>query len=75
MIGQVKKWGNSFALRIPKKIADELEWSENTWVLLSVESGKLVIEAIQVKASTLEELLADRARDNSHGENNKELKS
>ena len=35
----IQKWGNSQGIRIPKYILDELTWSENETVDLTVEGG------------------------------------
>ena len=40
----IQKWGNSQGIRIPKYILDELTWSENETVDLTVEGGKIIIE-------------------------------
>ena len=42
----IQKWGNSQGIRIPKYILNELSWSEDEAVDLSIEGGKIVIERI-----------------------------
>lgn len=36
-MGQVKKWGNSHAIRIPKQIMADLNLTENTMLEISVD--------------------------------------
>lgn len=40
----VKRWGNSLALRIPSKVADEVNLQEDTVVRLDVRGGRIVVE-------------------------------
>jgi len=40
---QVRKWGNSVAIRIPKPFAEDADVQEGTIVDLSVSKGKLVV--------------------------------
>ena len=65
---QVKKWGNSLALRIPKPFAEDAEVREGTVVDLSVSKGKIVAVPLGRKKVTLRELLAKVNRRNLHGE-------
>ena len=44
MTVKIQKWGNSQGIRIPKVILDDLIWSENDEVDLSVSDGKIIIE-------------------------------
>lgn len=64
----VQKWGNSLALRIPKTFALEAGLSENAAVELSLVEGKLVVESIQKRKPTLDELLQGITDENLHGE-------
>jgi antitoxin MazE len=57
MKSQIQKWGNSYAFRIPKVIADELHWKEGTSVQATIQEGKLVIETIKVPDYELKDLL------------------
>ena len=65
---RVQKWGNSLALRIPKSFAAEARLSENTTIELSLEEGKLVIQALTQEPLTLDELLRGVTDQNLHGE-------
>ena len=65
---RIQKWGNSLAVRIPKAVADEIGWRENTPVALSLTEGKLVVQPLPQDATTLEELLRGVTDDNLHHE-------
>lgn len=70
MKAQLKKWGNSLALRVPTGLLAELNLSENSAVDLRVEDGKLIIAPMQKKKwkYSLEELLAGVSTENIHSE-------
>lgn len=40
----VKRWGNSLALRIPSKVADAVNLTEDTVVQLDVRDGRIIVE-------------------------------
>jgi antitoxin MazE len=54
MQSEIKRWGNSAAVRIPKKLLNEARLDINTPVTMEVTENKLVIEAR--KGSTLKHL-------------------
>jgi antitoxin MazE len=60
----LKKWGNSLALRLPKRIAEELNLKEGSKVDIKIEGGKIVI----VPKKELKELLESIKSDNLHKE-------
>lgn len=64
---QVQKWGNSFALRIPKKLAEEVKVSRGSEVELSIEKGRLVVAPAR-KKYRLDDLLGKVTRRNIHPE-------
>ncbi|MBN1121572.1 MAG: AbrB/MazE/SpoVT family DNA-binding domain-containing protein [Anaerolineae bacterium] len=66
MITNIKKWGNSLALRLPKSFAAEIGLDENSEVELIIEADQLVIRP--VKPATLDQLLEGITPDNIHGE-------
>jgi len=70
MRAQLKKWGNSLALRVPTGLLAELNLSENSIVDLWVEDGKLIISPMQKRKwkYSLEELLAGVSEENIHPE-------
>lgn len=65
---QVKNWGSSLALRIPKSVAVECGIERGTLVELSVVEGKLVVAPVSDKKYTLKELLDGVTKRNIHGE-------
>jgi len=52
----IGKWGNSFAVRIPKEILDQVHLHLKDSLSLSVQDGAIVLKPKERKA-TLEELL------------------
>jgi antitoxin MazE len=45
MQSEIKRWGNSAAVRIPKKLLNEARLDINTPVTMEVTENKIVIEA------------------------------
>jgi antitoxin MazE len=70
MMTQLKKWGNSLALRVPTGLLRELNLSENSTVDLRVEDGKLIVAPTQKRKwkYSLAELLAGVSEENIHPE-------
>jgi len=64
---QIKQWGNSLALRIPKAFAESIGLHNDSPVEVSLEEGQLVIRPA-APALALETLLAQITDDNRHGE-------
>ncbi len=56
MKARIAKWGNSYALRIPKQVVDDLELSENSDLVLQIRENSFVISKIS-KEQQLHELL------------------
>jgi antitoxin MazE len=65
---RVQKWGNSLALRIPKRLAKDAEVTEGTVLNLAVFEGKVVATPVEQKKLSLSELLAKVNKKNLHGE-------
>lgn len=65
---QIRKWGNSLALRIPKPFAEDADVKEGAVVELSVSKGKLVAAPVRKKKARLKQLLARVNRGNLHRE-------
>ena len=57
---QIKVWGNSQGIRIPKVMLDELKIGVNDYVNIEVKNGSIIINK-QFKHKTLEERYADFA--------------
>lgn len=64
---RVQKWGNSLAVRIPKRFAKDAEVTEGTVLNLAVSEGKVVATPVERKLS-LRELLSRVNKKNLHGE-------
>jgi len=45
MQSQVHKWGNSLGLRIPARLAKQLQLHDGSKVSIEVEDGKLIVQA------------------------------
>lgn len=66
MRAQVKRWGNSAAVRIPAAVMRDAGLRENQAVDMRAQGGALVIEP--VADAGLDALLAGVTADNLHGE-------
>lgn len=65
---QVRKWGNSLALRIPKAIAEDAGVRVGTVLDVAVSRGRVVATPVAPAAVKLQELLRRVTRRNIHGE-------
>lgn len=63
----INSWGNSLAVRIPKSLAKELGFKENSPVDIGVEGGALFVKPMKKKSAknkvTLKDLLAKMPKD------------
>lgn len=57
MHAHVARWGNSLALRIPRRMADALQLEEGRGVELTVENAAIIVRPL-VEAPDLDALLA-----------------
>ena len=73
MVANVAKWGNSLAIRIPQRIAKEINVTEGSVVDLSVKDGSLTIQPKKRKRYSLEELVSQITPENSHDEIDSEV--
>jgi antitoxin MazE len=64
---QIRKWGNSLAVRLPAAYAKDLSLAEGMEVEVSVVSGGLLLRPDQ-KEHSLEELVAQITPENVHEE-------
>jgi len=62
----IQKWGNSYAVRIPKHFVKEAGLEYRTNIELTLEDGKLVIQPAKEETVTLDELLAKVTKKNLH---------
>ena len=67
MKARIQKWGNSLALRIPKSFAAHSKIEQGSVVDLSLDNGRMIVEAREQDYS-LEELLARVTKANLHSE-------
>ena len=65
---QVKKWGNSLGLRIPKVLARQLEINDGSTVNININNNKLEIIPLQKNNYNLSEMLANINKHNIHNE-------
>jgi len=68
MKARVQKWGNSLALRIPKSFAAHSNIKQGSVVDLSLDNGRMIVEAAKEQEYSLEELLAQVTKKNLHSE-------
>lgn len=67
MPATVQKWGNSLGVRIPKRVAEQLNVVNGSKLEFSIIDNKIVLTPIEKKI-TLEELMAQITPENQHGE-------
>ncbi len=67
-VTKVKKWGNSYAIRIPKALAEETGLDFDKEVKLIAINGRLHIVSVHEFHYTLEELVASITPENRHEE-------
>jgi len=65
---QVRKWGNSLAIRIPKSFAKETQIDQGTFIDLSLDDGRLIATPIDEEEYFLEQLLFEITEENIHSE-------
>jgi antitoxin MazE len=64
---RIQKWGNSLALRIPKSFAAHSNIEQGSVVDLSLDNGRMIVEAKKQEYS-LGELLMRVTKSNLHSE-------
>ena len=67
-ITRVQKWGNSYGLRIPKNIMEEMALKPDSRLEIRQEQGRLIITPIQDPKVALDELLEQITPENLPGE-------
>lgn len=68
MVGNVAKWGNSLAVRIPQHLAKEIGLSDGAEVEIVAIDGNLTIVPRRQKQYSLDELIAGITPENRHAE-------
>jgi len=61
-----QKWGNSLAIRVPKRIAEEAGLREKDRVEIEVEEGTLVVRPYHRRVYKLEDLVKRMTPRNLH---------
>ena len=59
MITTIQKWGNSQGVRIPKTILNNVKWSENEQITLTVDNGKIIMQKAKKERKNIKELFKD----------------
>jgi antitoxin MazE len=68
MRARIRKWGNSFAVRIPRSAVAELKLNVDTEVVFVVRRGKLIITPVAERRYRLASLLRGVRPSNVHRE-------
>ena len=64
---RIVKWGNSQAVRIPKKVLDQARLQEGDELEIRVDTGRITLEPLNWKL-TLKSLVAKITPENQHDE-------
>jgi antitoxin MazE len=64
----IKKWGNSFAIRIPKLIIEDAHLKTDSEVDIYIAEGKIVLSPTPAKNITLDSLIEQISEENIHHE-------
>jgi antitoxin MazE len=67
---KIQKWGNSLALRIPKAFAFQSRIRQDEYVNVKLDNDKIIVEPIEEKKYSLEELVSGIKKSNLHKEIN-----
>ncbi|MEJ2719762.1 MAG: AbrB/MazE/SpoVT family DNA-binding domain-containing protein [bacterium] len=68
MVTKIQKWGNSLGLRIPKSFAKDAGVEEGSFVDISIDGNKLVIQPVRPSKYVLKDLVSRIREDNIHDE-------
>jgi antitoxin MazE len=68
MKARVQKWGDGFAVQIPKAVAEEASLTEDSVVDLRIRRGALAVVSVLQDDPSLEELVAAITPENRHAE-------
>ena len=68
MVGNVAKWGDSLAVRIPQHLAKEIGLSDGAEIEIVAIDGNLTIKTRRQKQYSLNELIAGITPNNRHQE-------
>ncbi len=68
---QISEWGNSTAIRLPKKVLQAAKWKANQEVAIDVQGHSVVLTPIKPPMNnvpSLDELVGEITPENVHGE-------
>lgn len=65
---QIRKWGNSLAVRIPKSFAGQSRITSGSTVDVSLEGEKIIVKAVAAPKYSLNQLLGKVKKSNLHRE-------
>jgi antitoxin MazE len=68
MTGNVAKWGNSLAIRIPQHLAQEIGLAAGVEVEIAIDDDKLTIAPKREREYSLAELVAGITPENLHAQ-------
>lgn len=66
MTTKIQKWGNSYAIRIPKNLFEDLRLVQGGEVVLEIQNQSLIMKPKKQKEYTLKELLKGMTPENRH---------
>jgi len=66
--GQIVKWGNSLAVRIPKPVAEEAGVREGDPITIEAADGRIHLRRRRQRVPTLHELVAQITKKNRYRE-------
>jgi antitoxin MazE len=66
MVTEVKKWGNSIGVRLPKIIAQEAKITEGTSVSIEARDGRIIISRVRGHRYQLADLVRRITPRNRH---------
>lgn len=65
---KISRWGNSLALRLPRKLADSHHLEEGSSIEIIEDSGELRLRPVKEEEYGLDDLLAGITEENRHEE-------
>ena len=68
MLTKIQKWGNSFAIRIPKAFASEVRIEKDSVIELSLIDNQIILKPVNISKYSLKQLLSGVSKNNIHSE-------
>ncbi len=68
MLTKIQKWGNSFAIRIPKAFASEVRIEKDSVIELSLIDNQIIVKPVNIPKYSLKQLLSGVTKNNIHSE-------